>query len=68
MTICFVFKSGYSFKTKCEEFSLKRNGFDMITGYTIKGITENKPIELNFEDIVCIYRVLSDEESDNEND
>ena len=48
MTICFVFKGGYTLQTKCKEFSVSRNVLGSITGYECNGITENKPIELNF--------------------
>lgn len=62
MTIVFVFKNGFELKMKCREFSINRNSLDMVTGYEAKGITENKLIEFDFENILCIYRVLSDEE------
>ena len=65
MTICFVFKGGYTLQTKCKKFSVSRNALGSITGYECEGITENKPIELNFAELLCVYRVLSDEESDN---
>lgn len=61
MIICFVFKTGYELKMKCKSFSLQRNGLNEITGYEAKGITENKPIDFDFEDLLCIYRVVSDE-------
>jgi hypothetical protein len=47
---------------KCRDFLLHQNGLGMVTGYEAKGITENKPIKFDFEDVLCIYRVLSDEE------
>ena len=66
MTIVFAFKNGFELRMKCKEFSLIRNCLDVVTGYEAKGITENKPIEFNFEDVLCIYRVLSDEEKGEE--
>ena len=66
MTIVFVFKNGFKLRMICRVFSLNRNGLGMVTGYEAKGITENKPIEFDFEDVLCIYRVLSDEERDEE--
>ncbi len=62
MTIAFVFRTGFELRMKCETFALNRNGLGVICGYEAKGITENKPIEFDFDDILCIYRVLSDEE------
>lgn len=61
MTIVFVFRNGFELKMKCEKFTLQRNGLGVVTGYEASGITENKPIDFNFDDILCIYRVLSDE-------
>lgn len=66
MTIVFVFKNGFELRMKCRDFLLHRNGLGMVTGYEAKGITENKPIEFDFEDVLCIYRVLSDEEGGKE--
>ena len=65
MTICFVFKGGYTLQTKCKDFSVERDVFGEVTGCEFEGTTENKPLALNFNEIVCIYRVLSDEEGDN---
>jgi len=69
MTIVFVFKNGFELRMKCKDFLLNRNALGMVTGYEAKGVTENKPIEFHIEDVLCIYRVLSDEdgEGDKEN-
>ena len=61
MTIVFVFKNGFELRMKCREFSLNRNGLGMVIGYEAKDITENKLIEFDIKDVLCIYRVLSDE-------
>lgn len=61
MTIVFVFKNGFELRMKCRDFLLNRNGLGMATGYEAKGLTENKPIWFDFENVLCIYRVLSDE-------
>ena len=61
MTICFMFKQGYELAMKCEEFTLRRNELGEVEGFDAKGVTENKIIDLNFNDVSCIYRVLSDE-------
>lgn len=61
MTICFVFKNGFELKMKCDKFSVTRNGLDQLTGYNAEGITENKPIDMNLSEVICIYRVVSDE-------
>lgn len=63
MTIIFVLKNGKEIAMKCESFSSSErflsNG--MINGYSVSGITENQIIGINFEEVVAIYRVLSDE-------
>ena len=56
-----ILKSGVEFTTKCDKFTLTRNGLDQVTGYNISGITENKPVYLDFEQVAAIVRVLSDE-------
>ena len=61
MTIVFVFRNGFELKMKCKKFTLERNGLGKITGYSASGISENKPLELDFDELLCIYRVLSDE-------
>ncbi len=66
MTIVFVFKNGFELRMKCREFSLKRNGLGVVTGYEAKGVTENQPIEFNIEDVLCTYRVVSDEDGEGE--
>ena len=61
MTICIVFKNGYMQKMKCESFSIEYNTTGDVIGYEAKGITENEMIFLNFNEILCVYRVMSDE-------
>lgn len=56
-----ILKSGVEFTTKCDSFTLTRNGLDHVTGYKISGIVENKPVYLDFEQVAAIVRVLSDE-------
>lgn len=40
---------------------IEKNGFGKMTGYDIGGITENKPIYLDCEQITAIVRTYSDE-------
>lgn len=56
-----ILKSGVEFTVKCDKFSLIRNGLDQVTGYNISGITENKPVYLDFEQVAAVVRMLSDE-------
>lgn len=61
MTIRVILNSGSEFSIKCDEFTLMKNGLGLVTGYSIEGITENKPVYLNFEQVAAIVRILSDE-------
>ena len=48
MSMRVILKSGAEFTVKCDKFTLKRNGLEQVTGYNISGITENKPVYLDF--------------------
>ena len=61
MTVCIILKSGAEFSVKCDKFTITRNGLDQLTGYDIKGITENKPIYLDLGQVAAVVRVYSDE-------
>lgn len=61
MTIRVILKSGVEFAVKCDKFTITKNGFGQATGYNIEGITENKPVYLNFEQVAAVVRVYSDE-------
>lgn len=61
MSIRIILKSGAEFTVKCDSFTLKRNGFDQITGIEAKGITENKFLHLDFDEVAAIVRRYSDE-------
>ena len=57
MTIVFRFKDGFELPVECESFEY---GTDVMTGqisnYKIKGITNNKPIFISLDDVMCIWR------------
>ena len=61
MSMRVILKSGADFIVKCDSFSVEKNGLGQLTGYDIKGITENKPTYIDFDEVVAIVRVLSDE-------
>ena len=61
MSIQIILKSGAGFTVKCDSFTLKRDGLKQVTGYDIKGITENKTVYLDFEQVAAIVRKYSDE-------
>ena len=64
MKITIVFKNGYSFSMTCESFTLRKNAFEQLTGYEIKGIKDHKPLYINFEEVICVYRDMDAEEED----
>lgn len=66
MTIVIVMKSGKELRIKCKNFTTTINAFGVLTNYKIDGITENKPIYMQLENIEYIYRVVSDEEVDDD--
>lgn len=61
MSMRVILKSGAEFTVKCDKFTLERNGLEQVTGYNISGITENKTVYLDFDEVAAIVRVLSDE-------
>ena len=56
MKIIIVLKNGFTLTVTCDEFSLNKNGLEQYTGYEIKGIEDNKPIFIRWEDVSLIYR------------
>lgn len=68
MTIRIILKSGVVFDVKCTEFKLTRNGDGNVVKYDIKGITENKPVYVDFEQVAAIVRTLSEEGAEDEQD
>lgn len=61
MMIRVILKNGSEFTVKCDKFTIEKNRFGQMTGYDIGGITENKPIYLDCEQIAAIVRTYSDE-------
>ena len=64
MSIRIILKSGVEFAVKCDKFTLNQNGFGQTTGYNIAGITENKPVYLDFDEVAAIIRLYSDENTE----
>ena len=60
MTIDIIFKSGAKFGIECEYFNLVKNGFGAPTSCEIKGVTQNKPLYISFDDIAAIVRRRED--------
>ncbi len=62
MTITILFRNGKEVPVKCGSVDTER---DMTTGritnIKFKGIKENKLLDLDFDEIIAIYRKVSDE-------
>lgn len=69
MTITILFRNGKELSIKCDSVDAERN---TITGRVVnlhfKGIEENKIIDLDFNEIIAIYRKVSDEVYEDGND
>ena len=57
MSIRVIMKSGVAFTIKCEQFTTKQDVFGKIIGWEIEGISENKPVYIDFEVIAAIIRL-----------
>lgn len=64
MTIRVILKNGSEFAIKCDKFTITKNDDGQATGYDIEGITENKPVYLDFEQVAAVVRVYSDEHTE----
>ena len=64
MSIRIILKSGVEFTVKCDKFTLNQNRLGQTIGYDIAGITENKPVYLDFDEVAAIVRLYSDENTE----
>lgn len=60
MTVCIIFKNGFELPINCDEFKLKTTSYGGVLSYDIKGIKDNKPLFLCFQDIECIYQKMDE--------
>jgi hypothetical protein len=62
MIITILFRNGKELSVNCDSVDAER---DRVTGRIVhlhfKGIKENKILDLNFNEIIAIYRKVSDE-------
>ena len=62
MTITILFRNGKELSVKCDSVDAERNTITgRITNLHFKGIKENKIMDLDFGEIIAIYRKISDE-------
>ena len=65
MRVIIRFKSGFELPITCDEFSISKNAYTgEIAEYEIKGIKDNKLIFFRSEDVECIYREMTNDETD----
>lgn len=66
MTITILFRNDKEISVKCDSVNIER---DVITGRItnlhFKGIKENKILALDFDEIIAIYRKISDKNDEN---
>ena len=62
MTIVIMFRNGTEFRMKCDELNIKKNSLGQLAEITYDGFIENKPIWFDLREVLCIYRILSDEQ------
>lgn len=61
VTLQYIGDGGAEFAVKCDKFTVTRDGFGNVAGYKISGITENKPVYIDFTQVAAVVRVYSDE-------
>ena len=62
MTITILFRNGKELSVKCDSVDIERYGMTgRVTNLHFKGIKENKIMDLDFDEIIAIYRKVSDE-------
>lgn len=64
MSVRIILKSGSEFTVKCQKFNLKKNALGEVIRYEIEGISENKPIWIDWTQVAAVVRVCSDERGD----
>lgn len=57
MSIRVIMKSGVEFTIKCEKITTKQDMFGKLIGWEIEGISENKPVYIDFEEIAAVVRL-----------
>lgn len=64
MSVRIIFKNGFEFTVKCETFTVTRDGLNEVTGYKWEGVTENKSLYFDMNEILAVIRIMSDEQDE----
>ena len=57
MVVVIKFRNGFDLRVECTEFSVQTDSLTgSISSYSIKGITRNRPVYIDLNDVLCIYR------------
>lgn len=64
MKIIIVFKNGFQLNITCETFKIY---YQLGTPYSYEasGIEDNKPIYINWNEVLCVYRDMKGEQNAN---
>ena len=60
MKIIIVFKNGFQLNITCEEFTINTQ-FGEPYDYSISCIHDNKPLYIDWKEVVCVYRDMRSE-------
>lgn len=67
MTITILFRNGKELSVKCDSVDAERNAITRrVMNLHFEGIEENKILDLDFNEIIAIYRKISDEAEEEE--
>lgn len=61
-TMRVILKSGAEFIIWCDQFTVKKDVLGNLVGYEINGMTENKVVYLDVQQIEAVIQLPSDEE------
>ena len=61
MKATFVFKTGYELTITCSSITITRS-FGKVVGYEIENVSDNRPLYIDFDQILCVYREVTEEE------
>ena len=58
-----ILKNGADFVIECDTADFKLNDFGAVIEYAFTGVTQNKPIHLDFSDVAAVIQLLPEMEA-----